>query len=308
MRLISFKHANVPDSAPGFVIENQVFQFRDLGFGLLKSHHLEMFSKRSILEAYKKKAEKTYDLSAVTLRPPFSPTSIRDFYSFKQHVKTANANRGRDVPKEWYEFPVFYFSNTTSIYGHDDTIPYPSFSEELDYELEIACVIGKPGINIFSKVAEEYIFGYTILNDWSARDVQRKEMKVGLGPAKGKDFATSLGPYLVTPDELADRHIGRPGVYDLEMVARVNGVERSRGNWKDLSWSFGQMIDRASQDVWLQPGDVIGSGTVGTGCLLELTKGEGPWLQPGDVVELEIERLGVLRNVVGEKRNQQKNN
>jgi fumarylacetoacetate (FAA) hydrolase len=230
------------------------------------------------------------------------PTSLRDFYAFEQHVAMANANRGREVPKEWYQFPVFYFSNMSAIYGPDDTIPYPSYSDALDYELEVACVIGKAGQDIPAEEAEEYIFGYMIFNDWSARDVQQREMRVGLGPAKGKDFANSFGPYLVTPDELADRHTGRPGVYDLEMIARVNGEERSRGNWRDLYWSFGQMIERASQDVILQPGDVIGSGTVGTGCLLELTKGDGPWLQPGDVVELEIERLGVLRNTIGEKR------
>jgi len=244
-----------------------------------------------------------YKLGDVKLRPPLrQPHSLRDFYAFEQHVKTANENRGREVPQEWYEIPVFYFSNHTAIYGPDDTIPYPAYANALDYELEVACVIGKAGINIPADKAEEYIFGYMIYNDWSARDVQRKEMAVGLGPAKAKDFANSFGPYLVTPDELADRRTGRPGVYDLEMVARVNGVERSRGNWKDLYWSFGQMIERASQDVTLQPGDVIGSGTVGTGCLLELTKGQGPWLQPGDVVELEIERLGILRNVVGPKR------
>jgi len=245
----------------------------------------------------------TYPLSDIRILTPIrKPNSLRDFYAFEQHVKTANENRGREVPKEWYEIPVFYFSNHTAIYGPDDTIPYPGYTNALDYELEVACVIGKPGRDIPADKAEEYIFGYMIYNDWSARDVQRKEMAVGLGPAKAKDFANSFGPYLVTPDELADRHTGRPGVYDLEMVARVNSVERSRGNWKDLYWSFGQMIERASQDVTLQPGDVIGSGTVGTGCLLELTKGQGPWLQPGDVVELEIERLGVLRNVVGEKR------
>jgi fumarylacetoacetate (FAA) hydrolase len=233
--------------------------------------------------------------------PILSPTSLRDFYSFEGHIATASANRGREVPKEWYQFPVFYFSNTNSIYGPDDTIPYPSYSDALDYELEVACVIGKAGRDIPADNAEDYIFGYMIFNDWSARDVQQKEMRVGLGPAKGKDFANSFGPYLVTPDELADRHTGRPGVYDLEMIARVNGVEKSRGNWKDLYWSFGQMIERASQDVTLQPGDVIGSGTVGTGCLLELTKGDGPWLQPGDIVELEVERLGILRNTIGQK-------
>lgn len=232
--------------------------------------------------------------------PPI--TSLRDFYAFEQHVQTANENRGRSVPKEWYEFPVFYFSNISMIYGPDETIPYPSYTDALDYELEVACLIAKAGRDIPIEKAEDYISGYMIFNDWSARDIQRREMAVGLGPAKGKDFASSFGPYLLTPDELADRHTGRPGVYDLAMVARVNGVETSRGNWKDLHWSFGEMIARASQDVTLQPGDVIGSGTVGTGCLLEITKGSGPWLQPGDVVELEVERLGILRNTIGEKR------
>jgi 2-keto-4-pentenoate hydratase/2-oxohepta-3-ene-1,7-dioic acid hydratase in catechol pathway len=251
-----------------------------------------------------RKSDWVWKLSEVKIRTPLSNiVSLRDFYAFEQHVKTANQNRGREVPEEWYDFPVFYFTNPSAIFGPDDVIPYPSYTNELDYELEIACVIGKGGINIPADKAEDHIFGFTIFNDWSARDVQRKEMKVGLGPAKGKDFANSLGPYIVTPDELADKHTGRTGVYDLEMVARVNGVERSRGNMKDLYWSFGQMIERASQDVMLQPGEVIGSGTVGTGCLLETTKGAGPWLQPGDVVELEIERLGILKNIIGEKRN-----
>ena len=233
--------------------------------------------------------------------PVEQPLSIRDFYAFEQHVKTANKNRGRPVPPEWYEMPVFYFSNPRSIYGPGDTIPYPRNSDALDYELEIACIIGKEGRDIPADKAEEYIFGYMIFNDWSARDIQKKEMRVGLGPAKGKDFASSFGPYLVTPDELEKKSAGRPGVYDLQMVARVNGVERSRGNWKDLHYSFGEMIARASENVTLYPGDAIGSGTVGTGCLLELTKGEGPWLQPGDVVELEVEELGILRNVIGAK-------
>jgi fumarylacetoacetate (FAA) hydrolase len=145
---------------------------------------------------------------------------------------------------------------------------------------------------------KEHVFGFTIFNDWSARDVQRKEMKVGLGPAKGKDFASTLGPWIVTPNEFAKRQTGRPGVYDSKMVARVNGEERSRGNWSDMHYSFGEIIARASEGVMLRPGDVIGSGTVGTGCLLEITKGEGPWLKAGDSVELEIEGIGVLKNTV----------
>jgi fumarylacetoacetate (FAA) hydrolase len=235
----------------------------------------------------------------VVLRAPIArPPSLRDFYAFEQHVKTAHAIRGRSMPAEWYAFPVFYFSNPGSVSGPEDSVPAPPGSRSLDYELEVACVIGRAGRDIPAEEAEKHIFGYCIMNDWSARDLQRAEMSVGLGPAKGKDFATSLGPWLVTPDELADIADGRPGVYRLEMTARVNGAERSRGNLADVHYSFGEMIARASAGVHLIAGEVIGSGTVGTGSLLEQTGGEGPWLQPGDVVELEVERLGVLRNTV----------
>lgn len=238
---------------------------------------------------------------AVHLHAPLHPTTLRDAYAFEQHVKTANKNRGRDVPEEWYDFPVFYFTNPHSIFGPGEEIPYPPYTSQLDYELEIAVVIGKAGINIRTEDAEQHIFGYTIFNDWSARDVQRAEMKVGLGPAKGKDFASSLGPFIVTKEALSDRATGRPGVYDLAMSAKVNGVEMSRGNLKDIFWSFGEIIARASQSAMLYPGDVIGSGTVGTGCLLELTKAQGPWLRPDDVVELEVERIGILKNKIQEK-------
>ncbi|PJF43429.1 MAG: fumarylacetoacetate hydrolase [Candidatus Thermofonsia Clade 1 bacterium] len=244
-------------------------------------------------------ARRTFPLEHCKLHPPLLPRTLRDFYAFERHVKAANAIRGREVPPEWYEIPVFYYAHHGTLCGNDDTVPYPAYTVALDYELEIAAVIGKAGRDIPANQAEDYILGFTILNDWSARDVQRLEMRVGLGPAKGKDFAKSLGPCLVTLDELADRRTERHGVFDLQMVARVNGVERSRGNMAELYWSFGQMIARASQAVTLQPGDVIGSGTVGTGCLLELTHGEGPWLQHGDIVELAIERIGTLRNRVG---------
>jgi len=234
----------------------------------------------------------------VSFRSPIRPATLRDAYAFETHVKTANRNRGQDVPENWYKFPVFYFSNPGNNYGHEDVIPYPSYTQALDYELEIAVVIGKPGINIDPEDAPDHIFGFTIFNDWSARDVQVQEMRVNFGPVKSKDFASSFGPVIVTPEALADKTAGRPGVYDLEMTARVNGVELSRGNFKDIYWSFGDIIARASQSVMLNPGDVIGSGTVGTGCLYELTKNEGPWLQDGDIVELEIERIGILRNTV----------
>ena len=244
-----------------------------------------------------------FPLEQVLLYPPLPRAmSLRDFYAFEAHVAAAHAIRGREISEAWYQMPIFYYSNAHNLVGHDETVPHPAYSEALDYELEVACLIGRAGRDLSSERAVEHIFGYTILNDWSARDVQRREMSVGLGPAKGKDFATSLGPWIVTPDELAERATDRLGVYDLEMVARVNGEERSRGNWKDIHYTFGEMIARASQEVFVLPGDVIGSGTVGTGCLLELTRGEGPWLKPGDAVELEVEKLGVLRNRIGEKK------
>jgi fumarylacetoacetate (FAA) hydrolase len=236
-------------------------------------------------------------LAEATLQSPLPrPRGLRDFYAFEQHVATAYAKRGRDVPKAWYDIPVFYYCHPGSVYGPDVDVPMPRGTRKLDFELEYACVIGVGGRDIPAAEADAHIAGYTILNDWSARDIQQQEMGVGLGPAKGKDFATSLGPWLVTPDELADRTTD--GRHDLTMIARVNGVELSRGNAKDLHWTFAQMVERASANVELVPGDVLGSGTVGTGCILELGEDVHRWLEVGDVVELEVELLGVLRNQI----------
>lgn len=232
------------------------------------------------------------------LAPLQRPNSLRDFYAFEEHVATSNRNRGTEVPKEWYQFPVFYFSNPFAVFGPDDEIKIPRYSQELDFELEVAAIIGKEGKNISPENTIDHIFGFTIFNDWSARDVQRQEMKVKLGPAKGKDFASSFGPMIITPDEIANYSMGRPGVYDLTMTATINGKQISSGNWKTIHYSFGEMIARASDEVTLYPGDIIGSGTVGTGCLLELTKAKGPWLNPGDEVILEIEQFGKLRNII----------
>ena len=248
--------------------------------------------------AARRASKESLALEEVTFHAPIQPATLRDFYAFETHVKTANRNRGQEVPENWYKFPVFYFSNPNNNYGHEDVIPYPSYTQALDYELEIAVVIGKAGKDIQPEQAQDHIFGYTIFNDWSARDLQVQEMKVNFGPVKSKDFACSFGPVILTQEELADKATGRPGVFDLEMIARVNGVEMSRGNFNDIYWSFGDILARASQSVMLNPGDVIGSGTVGTGCLYELTKNQGPWLKHGDVVELEIERIGVLRNTI----------
>ena len=240
-----------------------------------------------------------YTLHELVLLPPIpDPPSVRDFYAFEQHVKTVRARRGVEMIPEWYEIPTFYFSNNSEIYGHDEPIPYPVGSNELDIELEIACVIGRDGKDIPVEEAADYIAGYTIMNDWSARDFQFKEMKLNLGPAKGKDFATSIGPWLVTPDELASRRqeSGAGERYDMTMIARVNGKEISRGNFNQIYYSFPQMIAYASRNTRLRAGDVLGSGTVGTGCIREVGIEVQPWLQRGDVVELEIEGIGVLRN------------
>jgi fumarylacetoacetate (FAA) hydrolase len=237
------------------------------------------------------------DEEVVHLAPVPDPPAFRDFYAFEAHVRAARARRGLEMVPEWYEAPVFYFSNPGALLGHGEPLAAPRYTAELDFELEVACVIGIGGRDIPAAEAERYIAGYTILNDWSARDVQRREMRVGLGPAKGKDFATSAGPCLVTPDELADRRAGR--AFDLEMTARINGRTVSRGNLGEIHYGFPEMIERASQGAALRPGDLIGTGTVGTGCILELgPDATGGWLGPGDVVELEVERLGVLRTPI----------
>lgn len=238
-------------------------------------------------------------LNDVEILAPVIPTSFRDFYAFEQHVRNARKRRGLEMVPEWYDAPVFYFSNTAGITGTNTAIRKPSETNELDYELEIAVVIGKEGGDISVEQADGYIAGYTILNDWSARDVQRHEMKVGLGPSKGKDFATSIGPYLVTPDELAPFLLsdeGRGKRYQLAMTASVNGKVYSQGNAATMNWTFAELIAHASRNTRLLPGDLIGSGTVGTGCITEFAEHTFPWLQVGDVVRLEIEGLGFLVN------------
>ncbi|KAB2329784.1 fumarylacetoacetate hydrolase family protein [Cytobacillus depressus] len=238
-----------------------------------------------------------YSLENVLLNAPLpNPRSFRDFYAFEEHVKTARESRGLEMMPEWYDIPVFYYSNHLAIKGPNEAIVRPKQCNWLDYELEIACVIGKEGMNIKAENADEYIFGYCILNDWSARDIQRKEMKVGLGPAKGKDFATTIGPYLVSKDELEEYRVENG--YDLTMTAKVNNVLLSEGNMRDIYYSFAEMIERASDGVNLYPGDLIGSGTVGSGCILELGTDVHRWLEPGDEVELEITALGSLKNTI----------
>ena len=229
--------------------------------------------------------------------PVLRPTSLRDFYAFEGHVRTAWERRGQPVPEAWYRLPVFYFSNVSEIRGPGDPVWAPDGSTELDYELEVAALVDTPARDLPAERAEEAIGGYTILNDWSARDLQRDETTVRLGPAKGKDFASSIGPWLVTPDELVDARAGKG--YGLAMTASVNGQETSRGSWADIHFSFGEMLARASADARLRPGDLVGSGTVGTGCLLEVKDATlGRYLEPGDEVIVAVDRLGELRSHV----------
>ncbi len=238
------------------------------------------------------------------LSPVPRPTSMRDGYAFRQHVEAARRNRGVAMIPEFDQIPIFYFTNHLAVFGQGDIDVQPMHLGKLDFELEVAVVIGKQGRNISAAQADEYVAGYTIMNDWSARELQMHEMTLNLGPAKGKDFATSLGPWLVTKDELAGKRIpGENGeLYDLSMKAFVNGTQVSEGNVRDMSWTFAQIIERASYGVTLHPGDVIGSGTCGTGCFLELNGSkvfsEPWWLQDGDTVELSVDLLGTLKNKV----------
>ncbi|NQW29099.1 MAG: fumarylacetoacetate hydrolase family protein [Ignavibacteria bacterium] len=242
-------------------------------------------------------------LNSVTLLAPVpKPTSMRDGYAFRQHVASARKNRGLEMIPEYDEIPIFYFTNHMAVFGGGPIEVRKMHCDKLDFELEGAIVIGKEGRDISAADADQYVAGYTIMNDWSARTMQMHEMKLNLGPAKGKDFATSIGPWLVTRDELHTRIIQDQNGerFDLEMKAFVNGIQVSAGNMKDMTWTFAQIIERASYGVTLYPGDVIGSGTCGTGCFLELngSKVYEPawWLKPGDEVTCTIDMLGSLEN------------
>ena len=237
-------------------------------------------------------------------RPVLQPPAVRDFYAFERHVGTIWGRRGAEIPEAWYRLPIFYFSNTSEMRGPGDPVWAPRGCEELDFELEVGAVVDTPAIDLPEERAEEALGGFFVLNDWSARDLQREETAVRLGPAKGKDFATSIGPWIVTPDELADARAPGSTGPDLAMVATVRDgtgtvTEVSRGTWASAQHSFGAMLARASASVHLRAGEIVGSGTVGSGCLLEMRDATlGRWLEPGDLVTLSIERLGSLETPV----------
>ena len=236
--------------------------------------------------------------------PVLRPPAFRDFYAFEGHVRTMWERRGGEVPEAWYRLPIFYFSNTSEIRGPGDPVWAPDGSNELDFELEVAAIVDTPVFNLPDERAAEAIGGYFVLNDWSARDLQRDESTVRLGPAKGKDFATSIGPWIVTPDEVAARWTAGSAAPDLEMTATVHGadgrtMEVTRGSWASARYSFPQMLARASADVHVRAGEILGSGTVGTGCLLEVKDQTlGRWLEPGDLVAVAIEGIGELQTPI----------
>lgn len=302
MKFITFQNAD-GQSRAGLLVDQGVVDLHEASRGALPADMLSLITEHErylplLAELKLTEATPTHALADVQLLAPLpNPTSFRDYVAFEQHMINAGRRAGFPVAEEWYQMPVFYFSNHEAFVGPGADVARPQGCVRLDYELELACIIGKPARNVRAEDAQDYIFGYAVLNDWTARDLQFAEMTVKLGPAKGKDFATSLGPYLLTKDEMEQFRVENDR-FDLRMTATVNGRLLSEGNYQSVYYTFGQMLERASRDVTLRPGAILGSGTVGTGCLLELGPETHRWLEPGDVVELEITGLGKLANPI----------
>ena len=302
MRWATFRTAEDPEiDRVGPVLDGTVFALRP-GMRLvdLIKDGQETFRKAG--EHAIRSPASTHDVANVRLRPPIpNPPSIRDFASFREHIEVSMNNMGVALREDWFDAPVFYFTSPNNLFGDGDVVRVHGDTLQMDYELEVCAVIGIGGMDIAPSDAHRHIAGYAIFNDWSARDLQAAEMRrMPIGPGKGKDASTSIGPLLVTPDEFEDKISGRG--FDLKMTACVNSLEYSVGNVSSIGWSFAEMIAFASRGSPLVPGDVIGSGTVGTGCILELSGSHGldrfPWLKEGDEVVLEVERLGKLRNTL----------
>ena len=309
MKLITYKIQNSESHQIGVVEDNLIYNLNNY-FGdisLVDMFQVENYQDQIALHICNDDCIK-HNFEEITILPPIpKPTSFRDAYAFRQHVETSRKNRGLNMIAEFDQFPVFYFSNHNTMFADGEKIKLmPDHFEQLDFELEFAIVIGKGGKNILSKDADQHIAGFCILNDLSSRRLQMEEMKLSLGPAKGKDFANIIGPYLVTPDELEPRGINTPfgKKYDLSMKCYLNRELLSEGNSKDMNWTFAEIIERASYGVELYPGDLIGSGTVGSGCLLEINgtkKRENPnykeiWISEGDEIEMQIDGLGKITN------------
>ncbi len=295
MKLLTFTKGNSEESFLGALVNNQVL---DLNLTSGNKIPKDMLSFIQGGEAFLNLASEIvknpqqaalYPLEKIKIKAPLlNPPSLKDFFAFEEHAKNGAKRRNEELPSEWYDIPAYYKGNHREIYGHGDTVPWPSYTRKLDFESEIACVIGKKGKNISQGEASDYIFGYMIFNDLSARDIQKKEMALRMGPAKGKDFANVFGPYLVTKDEVDPKK-------DFFIKVKINGEVWSEGHFKDQYWGFPFMVSYISQEETIYPGDILGSGTFYKGCGLDLDR----WIKPGDVIELEVQSLGVLKNTVG---------
>ncbi|MFM2255650.1 MAG: hypothetical protein RLZZ47_1139 [Bacteroidota bacterium] len=319
MKLVTFKTNDLAQT--GILVNNQIFPLHTINPNIAMNMRdmLNDWDNQSALA----KAVETEIIAGqhaalgipcsndILLAPVPQPTSCRDGYAFRQHVAAARRNRGVPMIPEFDQYPIFYFTNHNAIQGPGEIPCMPDHFHKLDFELEAAIVIGKRGRNVKAEEADQYIAGYMIMNDMSARRLQMEEMLLNLGPAKGKDFSTVIGPWLVTPDELEPYKIqAKPGhignSYNLAMKCWVNGIQVSEGSLGDMDWTFAEIVERCAYGADIFPGDVIGSGTVGTGCFLELNgtgKLNNPnypeqWLQPGDVVNMEIDGLGHLSNTI----------
>jgi 2-keto-4-pentenoate hydratase/2-oxohepta-3-ene-1,7-dioic acid hydratase in catechol pathway len=300
MKLITFQDPSGHPRA-GWLVNNGVVDMQRAD-PALPADMLSFIDQNDLLLPVARALEQTtphYRLAEVRLLAPLpNPRSVRDFICFEEHMLNTSKTFGHTIGPAWYEMPIFYFTNHHNIFGPEDAIKRPAAETRLDFEIEMGCILGKRGKNIHADEAEDYIFGYTVYNDWTARAIQRVEMTIPLGPHKGKDFANAFGPCIVTRDEMKG-YLGDRGRFDVRMIARINGAPVCEGNFNTIYFTFGQMIERASEnDVWLLPGDILGSGTVGGGSLIEHNFAIHRPLEPGDAVELEIEGIGVLRNYV----------
>ena len=317
MKLVSYLKAG--EIQLGAIVNESLYNLQSVNENLPKNIIDFFQSSNDLIQQTEKQlskiADNTLNVAPVKdftlLAPVPRPTSCRDGYAFRQHVESARRNRGVEMIKEFDQYPIFYFTNHNAVQGPGDIYCMPDHFQQLDFELEVAIVIGKEGRNIKAKDADAYIAGFTIMNDLSARKLQMEEMLLNLGPAKGKDFSTVIGPWLVTPDELSaylvpakQGHVGNN--YNLSMKCWVNDKLVSEGNVKNMDWTFAEIIERCSYGVTVFPGDVIGSGTVGTGCFLELNgtgklhnpNYEPQWLQANDTVKMTIDGLGTLVNTI----------
>jgi fumarylacetoacetate (FAA) hydrolase len=300
MKLVTFQNTS-GESRIGWIQGNQVVDMQ-LADASLPTEMLSFIDNHEVYFSRIKslgEVQAHYNLSEVKLLAPLpNPRSFRDYIGFEQHMLNASKSFGHTIGQAWYEMPIFYFTNHQAIYGPEDEIKKPAKETRMDLELEMACIIGKKGKDIPASEAKKHIFGYTVYNDFTARAIQKREMEIPLGPHKGKDFANAIGPWIVTADEM-EQYMGENDRFNIRMTSRINGVTVCEGNYNTVHYSFLQMIERASENnVNLMPGDILGSGTLGSGSLVENNFTIHRPLEPGDVVELEIEGIGILRNKV----------